>query len=43
MASISRVKINIINNTELRANTQSIFTFMRSKKLKNISLNYKLK
>ena len=43
MALISRVKINVANNAELRANAQSILTLMRSKRPKNISLNYKLK
>jgi len=43
MALISRVKINVANNAELRANAQSIFILTRSERPKNIFLNYKPK
>jgi len=43
MASISRVEINVVNNTKLRANAQSILALTRAERPKNISLNYKPK
>jgi hypothetical protein len=36
----SRTEINIINNAELRANAQSIYTLIRVSRLKNTSLMY---
>ena len=43
MVLISYIEINIVNNTKLRTNAQSILALMRTKRPKNISLNYKPK
>ena len=43
MTSISRVEINVVNNTKLHANAQNILALMRTKRAKNIFLNYKLR
>jgi len=43
MALISRVEINIANNTKLYANAQSILALTYAERPKNISLNYKPK
>ena len=40
MPSISRVKINVANNAELRANAQSILALTRAEGPKNTSQNY---
>jgi len=43
MALTDRVKINIANNAELRANAQYILTFMHAVKPLNIFIVYNLK
>ena len=43
MALTNRVKINIANNAELRANAQYVLALIRAARPKNISLMYKLK
>ena len=39
----TRVKVNIANNAELRANTKNIHTLIRSSRPKNTHLQYKPK
>ena len=36
----NRAEINIVNNAELRANAQSVLTFIRASRPKNTSLMY---
>jgi hypothetical protein len=36
----NRAEINIVNNAELRANAQSVLTFIYALQLKNTSLMY---